>query len=172
MRPTPSKASRAITERPGALRDALPARRQSSFFAPADAELARGLRQMLPVMAEWGDDRSAQDRRQRWLRVIVTQTQQFVRNTEDTLARPQLLELYRLASALLDDHPRGYAERVGEQEPAPLVLGTVRVHGRDLEQHEPEVELRIEAPYSLTLIPRDGLPPSLWPRHWPREESP
>lgn len=165
-------AAADVVARPSSVESALPERRRATFFRDADQELARLLRQMLPVMAEWGDDRAARDRRQRWLRVIVGQSQQFVRETETTLARPQLLELYRLASKLLDDHPRGYAERVGEEEPAPIVLGTVRVERRDLDKHEPTVELQMQAPYSLTLIPRDDLAPVEWPRRWPAEAGP
>ncbi len=167
-----ASAASNVTSRPAKVTDALPTRRQPAFFAHADAELARLLRQMLPVMAEWGEDRASQDRRQRWLRVIVAAAQDFLRDTEDTLARPQLLELYRLASKLLDDHPRGYAERVGEEEPAPLVLGTVRVERRTLDDAEPVVELQMRAPYSLTLIPRDELAASQWPQRWPKEQAP
>jgi hypothetical protein len=161
-----TEAAEGIVERPGTVLEAVPSNRRPTFFRHADEELARVLRQMLPVMAEWGDSSSARERRQRWLRVIVDHAQSFVRESDETLARPQLVELYRLASALLEDHPRGYAERVGEQEPAPLVLGTVRLERRDLEQFEPRLSVELPTPYSLTIIPRDELPMSDWPTRW------
>jgi len=160
------KRVREVIRRPDAVLEALPATRRPTFFAHADAELARILRQMLPVMAEWGDDERARDRRERWLKVIVYESQEFMRQSEDTLAAPQLVELYRLASGLLADHPRGYAERVGEEEPAPLVLGTVRVEGRDLERHEPFATLRLPQPFSLTLVPRGDARPAEWAFFW------
>lgn len=158
-----------LGRRPSAVIDAVGPNRSATFFADADTELARVLRQMLPVMVEWGDDGNAQERRQRWLETIVSYSQEFVRNTQNTLARPQLVELYRLASALLEEHPRGYAERVGEEDAAPLVLGTVRVEGRDLREFEPAIELDVPTPYSLTIIPRPSVPMERWPTRWPVE---
>lgn len=163
-----NEALAKLTERPSAVTGALPERRQPQFFANADAQLATVLRQLLPAMAEWGDDATARNRRQRWLRHIVHHAQQFIRHTSNTVARPQLVELYRLASGLLEDHPRGYAERVGEGEPAPMLLGTVRVEGRDLAEFEPLFEVVVPVPYSLLLVPRDGVAMTQWPSRWPK----
>ena len=165
-------AANLITHRDQKLNDALPARRRPRFFERADEELARLLRQMLPAMAEWGDGGPARQRRQRWLRAVVEVAQEFVRDTRESLARPQLTELYRLASQLLDDHPRGYAERVGEEGPPPLILGTVRVARADLADAEPEISLEMSAPYSLTLIPRDEVPLTQWAIRWPARDTP
>lgn len=165
------EAADQIVERPGQVLEAVPTNRRPTFFRNADEELARVLRQMLPVMADWGDSRDARDRRQRWLRVIVDHAQSFVRESDETLARPQLVELYRLASALLEDHPRGYAERVGEQKPAPLVLGTVRLERRDLQRFEPRLSVELPTPYSLTIIPRDERPIADWPTRWRAAEE-
>ena len=159
-----------VIQRPEAVLNAVPQTRRATFFAHADAELARILRQMLPVMAEWGDAPAVQTRRGRWLKIIVEETQGFLRRSEETLARPQLLELYRLASGLLADHPRGYAERVGAENLAPLVLGTVRVERGDLARFEPRATVALPEPFSLTLLPDPSLPPQQWPNFWPRKD--
>lgn len=158
---------REITERPKSLLEAIPAGRRAEFFAPADSALARVLRQMLPMMAEWGETAPAEKRRRKWLEIIVEQTQTFLRQTDESIARSTLEEMYQMASALLEDHPRGYAERVGDEPPAPLVLGTVRVGAGKLERFEPSIRVRCPEPYSLTLIPRDDRPPSEWTFRWP-----
>ncbi|MBA2664035.1 MAG: hypothetical protein H0U74_17225 [Bradymonadaceae bacterium] len=160
-----------ITARPDKLLDVVPQHRRSSFFAHADAELARALRLMLPVMAEWGETPRARVRRQKWLRIIVAQTQGFLRETNESLARPALVELYRLASAMLDDHPRGYAERVGATDAAPLVLGTVQLNARQLAQFEPPIEPTLSPVFSLALVPRDEVQPANWPSFFTEPES-
>ena len=160
-----------MTERPESLLEAIPARRRARFFAPADSALARVLREMLPMMAEWGESAPAEKRRGRWLEIIVDQTQQFLRETDESIARSTLEEMYRLASALLEDHPRGYAERVGDEAPAPLVLGTVRVGAGELGEYEPTIDVRFREPYSLTMIPRDDRPISEWTFRWPPDEE-
>ncbi len=160
-----------LVARPEKVLEAVPAARRSTFFAAADGELARILRQMLPVMAEWGDDRPAQERRERWLKIIVARAQTFLRETTDSLARPQLTELYRLASGLLQEHPRGYAERVGQEAPAPLVLGTVRVQRGDLDRWEPTLGVDLPEPFSLTLLPDPELSADRWPFFWDVEED-
>ncbi|MEC9398403.1 MAG: hypothetical protein VX475_12315, partial [Myxococcota bacterium] len=127
-----------VVERPPELVEALGYNRRATFFASADAQLARVFREMLPVMAEWGDAPKAQALRKKWLEVIVKTSQEFVRQTPGSLARPALVELYRIASSLLEaTDPRAYPERVGQDNPAPLVLGTVRVTDRDLDPYEP-----------------------------------
>lgn len=161
-----------IVARPNHLLEVVPAHRQSAFFAHGDTELARVLRMMLPVMAEWGESSSAHQRRQKWLEIIVGQSQDFLRSTRESLARPALIEMYRLASAMLADHPRGYAERVGQVSETPLILGTVRLTGRDLAEHEPDIIPSLRPPYSLTLLPRDDRPASQWTFSWPEEDSP
>lgn len=156
-----------ITLRSPQLLQAIPARRRAAFFARADAQLARVFRQMLPVMAEWGESTSAQALRQKWLNVIIERAQTFVREVPKSLARPSLIELYRIASAMLaDDRARAYPERVGSQEPTPLVLGTVRVESRDLSPFEPDGELRARIMRSLTLLPEDDQPLDNWRPSW------
>jgi hypothetical protein len=165
--------AREIVRRDAQVEEAVGALRSPGFFAGADAELARLLRQMLPVMAEWGEGPGAEARRQRWLKVIVEMAQRFVRETPETLARPSLVELYRLASAMLEvEQARAYPERVGQLGPGPLVLGTVRVEDRDLEAFEPDVA-SVEAPlmWSLTLVPQDGVGVEAWPMFWAEAEQ-
>ena len=117
-----------VVARPPQLVEALPVSRQGAFFAEADAQLAGVLRQMLPAMAEWGDGAQARELRQRWLELVVRRAQRFIRQRPGSLARPQLVELYRIASSMLEEGAaRAYPERVGRSESAPLVLGTVRV---------------------------------------------
>jgi hypothetical protein len=163
---------RKITARPEHLLEVVPTHRQSSFFAHADTELARVLRMMLPVMAEWGESAQAHARRQRWLEIIVGRAQDFLRTTRESLARPALIELYRLASAMLADHPRGYAERVGQVAEVPLILGTVLLTGRDLLPYEPDILPSLRPPYSLTLLPRLNKSPDTWPFAWTDEVQP
>lgn len=159
---------RRIATRPEALTASIAARRQPAFFAAADAQLADVLRQMLPIMAEWGEGARAEALRQRWLKVIVEEAQLFVRQTPRSLARPALIELYRIASALLDaEAARAYPERVGQPNAAPLILGTVRVQDRDLDPFEPSgLTVRIPTPFSLTLLPDDVAPLATWRSFW------
>lgn len=156
-----------ITKRPAQVVEAVGERRQATFFAGADAQLAKVFRQMLPAMAEWGDGPQAKAARQRWLKLMMEQTQRFVRAVPSSLARPELIELYRLASAMLEqDDPRAYPERVGATEPAPLVLGTVRVEDRDLAPYEPSGSFEGMMMSSLTLLPRDREPLTRWQPFW------
>lgn len=158
----------AIAARPGDLLGAIPASGRPGFFSGADAQLADVLRQTLPVMAEWGDGPSATRRRQRWLELVIATAQRFVRDTPGSVARPQLIELYRIASSMLaEGHARAYPERVGQPGPGLLVLGTVRVEGRDLDPFEPREPLHYTKVFSLTLIPRDVAPMEQWERFWP-----
>ena len=156
-----------VVERPPELVEALGYNRRATFFASADAQLARVFREMLPVMAEWGDAPKAQALRKKWLEVIVKTSQEFVRQTPGSLARPALVELYRIASSLLEaTDPRAYPERVGQDNPAPLVLGTVRVTDRDLDPYEPSYLIQFGWSYSLTLIPRDSVGLAKWEPWW------
>jgi len=160
-----------IARRPETLLEAIPERRRASFFAHTDAELARILRQLLPMMAEWGDTAAGRERRKRWLEIVVEQTQDFLRNTDASVARSELLELYRVASGLLENHPRGYAERVGTSDEMPLVLGTVRVQKPNLDRHEPVIWATFPEPYLLTPVPQDDEPPTSWALEWPDDEE-
>ncbi|MEM1348110.1 MAG: hypothetical protein AAGI01_06120 [Myxococcota bacterium] len=158
---------RDIVRRPKGVVSAIPAWRRPLFFEAADQELAAVLRQMLPVMAEWGDGEEATALRQAWLRVVIKEAQEFVRNAPESVARPQLIELYRLSSALLEeDSARAYPERVGAARPAPLVLGTVRVAERDLSPFEPSGAPSSPEVFSLTMVPRDAQPLDMWPEFW------
>ncbi len=163
-----SEALARVVARPAQLLSAVPAARQPAFFAGADAQLARVLRQMLPIMAEWGEGAQASARRQRWLGILITHAQQFVRASPESLARPSLVELYRIASAMLDeDQPRAYPERVGQGGPTPLVLGTVRVEDRDLAPYEPtSMTFKVPQLPSLTLVPRDVVGVGQWAPRW------
>jgi hypothetical protein len=160
-----------LIERPDSLLEAIPAHRRAEFFAPADSALADVFRRMLPAMAEWGDSEAARARRRRWLEVIVDETQAFLRETDESMVRSRLVEMYRMASSLLEDDPRGYAERVGSEESAPLVLGTVEVGPGRLGPHEPVFRVRFAEPYSLAVIPRDDRAAPEWPRRWPNDKE-
>lgn len=152
-----------VVERPATLVEAIGAGRRGSFFVNADEQLARVFREMLPVMAEWGDGAQAEKLRQKWLNVITLRAQSFLQNSPESLARPALVELYRIASSMLEaSSPRAYPERVGALEPSPLVLGTVRVGDRELDAFEPAIETFHEAVPSLTLIPQDDVPIAAW----------
>jgi len=156
-----------IVRRPKKVVAAIPEWRRPVFFQAADQELAAVLRQMLPVMAEWGDTEKAVALRQTWLELIITEAQEFVRNTPESVARPQLIELYRLSSALLEeDAARAYPERVGSEQPVPLVLGTVRVSERDLSPFEPSGAPSTPEVFSLTMVPRDAESLDAWPEFW------
>ena len=158
-----STALDAVVERPADLVEAIGVGRRGSFFINADEQLARVFREMLPVMAEWGDGPQAVALRQKWLEVITLRAQSFLQNSPETLARPALVELYRIASGMLEsDSPRAYPERVGALEPEPLVLGTVKVGERDLDRFEPFIRTYHEPVASLTLIPRDDVPVADW----------
>lgn len=160
-----------ITARSDALLEAIPEPRRPQFFAAADVELARVFRMMLPAMAEWGESTPAANKRQKWLQTIVTQTQDLLRTSPESTARPALLELYRIASAMLETHPRGYTENIGDLEPTPLVLGTVHLSERELTQFEPVIEPIFTPPFSLTLIPRDNIAPANWPNTFAPDNS-
>ena len=150
-----------LIDRPDGLREAIPRNRRAAFFAHRDTELARVLRATLPLMAEWGDHDEARARRQAWLESIVDHTQTFLRRAPESAVSDELSELYRLAGQLLDDHPRGYAERIGTEEPSAsaLVLGTVDMPPTPPLDEAPEPTLRWPAISSLLLIPRGGVPP-------------
>ena len=152
-----------VVARPADLVEAVGVGRRGSFFVNADEQLARVFREMLPVMAEWGDGAQAKALRQKWLKVITLRAQSFLQNSPESLARPALVELYRIASSMLeDDEPRAYPERVGAVDPAPLVLGTVRVGERELDAFEPGIRTYHEQVPSLTLVPRDDVPTGEW----------
>ncbi len=162
---------RAMTRRNPNVVEALGDGRQAEFFAHADRTFARLMGQMLPAMAEWGDDARAERRRQRWLEITIDETQRFLRNAERSEVHPELTELYGLASKLLEQHPRGYAARVGSKEPTPLVLGTVYVGQGDLIAHEPSVVPSLPEPYLLALVPRTHLPAESWSFGWADERE-
>lgn len=143
------------------LQEVIPRNRRAAFFAHRDAELARVLRSMLPMMAEWGDDEPARRLRQVWLEVIVERTQQFLRHAPDTAVSDDLVELYRLSGRLLEDHPRGYAERVGSdgEVDSALVLGTVEVPPSPPLEKAPVPRITWSPITSLLAIPEAELPP-------------
>jgi hypothetical protein len=161
----------AMTRRDPQLVEALGESRRAAFFSDADQAFARLMGTMLPAMAEWGDGRSAKKRRQRWLGIVVDETQRFLRSVDRSRVRPDLNRLYILASKLLREHPRGYAARVGAAEPTPLVLGTVQVAPADLAAHERRVEPSIEPAYFLSLIPRETVAPARWSFGWPDQSG-
>ena len=143
------------------LHRAIPARRRASFFSYQDNELARVLRTMIPIMAEWGDDPTARAQRQRWLVAITETTQAFLRRAPETAVSDTLTDLYHLAGQLLEEHPRGYAERVGAEfdDSAPLILGTVQMAPVPPLDRAPQPRLRWAPVYSLLMIPQGDLPP-------------
>ena len=151
----------ALIDRPDELLQAVPRSRRAAFFAHRDAELARVLRATLPLMAEWGDGPGIEATRQLWLEVIVDQTQNFLRNVPESVVSNELVELYELAGQLLEDHPRGYAERVGRQEStaSALVLGTVDMPPAPPLEDAPRPRIRWAPVSSLLLIPRGTVPP-------------
>ncbi len=163
------KQVHAMTRRNPELVAALGPTDQATFFAGADRAFARLMGKMLPAMAEWGDGAAARHRRQRWLAIIVDETQRFLRSVDRSQVRPDLIELYGIASKLLADHPRGYAARVGQTKPGPLVLGTVEVARAELADKEPRVEPSMPAPYFLSLVPQGDAPAARWRFGWPSD---
>jgi hypothetical protein len=164
---------RRVTRRDPKLLEAIPRSRQARFFEHADRELARILAQTMPMMAEWGDEPAAKASRREWLELLVDEIQLFLRTAEETSARSQLVELYRLAGELLADHPRGYAERVGRQNGDPVLLGTVRVQAPEFENKLDFTPARYDFPRFFAPVPRDS-PVSGWNHRWDafdREES-
>lgn len=157
---------RKITRRDPELLEALPASRQARFFEHADRELARIIAQTLPMMAEWGDDEGSRESRRAWLTLMVEEIQRFLRTAEETSARSQLVELYRLAGRLLADHPRGYAERVGRDDSDDLILGTVQVEPGELESKAFLAKSLIPISDFVAPIPRDA-PVNEWDGRWP-----
>ncbi|TXD39075.1 hypothetical protein FRC98_01330 [Lujinxingia vulgaris] len=167
-------ALRLIAPRPDAIMEVIPAGRRATFFAEADAQLARVLRAALPLMAEWGDTPADQARRQRWLSLMIEELQRFMRTTPDSAVGDELQELYHLAGELLDDHPRGYAERVGRDEATALILGTVHVPPAYLALDAPNPRMSWPSVRSLLIVPRDQGQLSTWPTgfDFERDERP
>ncbi len=157
---------RQITKRDPNILDAIPKSRRAKFFEHADRELARILAQTMPMMAEWGDDPAARTSRRDWLKLLVEEIQLFLRNADETSARSQLIELYRLASELLSDHPRGYAERVGRENGDPILLGTVRVEAPPMGSDLQFTSGRYSFPRFFAPIP-DDKPVGEWGTEWP-----
>lgn len=156
-----------IANRDSKVLSAIPTNRRATFFAGPDEEFSRILRMTLPLMVEWGDAQPSLKRRQLWLTAIVEEAQAFLRQAEESMARPQLVELYRVASALLAEHPRGYAERIGAQSEM-LIIGTVVVEERSLKAYEPEIRVVLPSPYTVALLPEDTRPAEQWEPRWPR----
>ncbi|TXD36880.1 hypothetical protein FRC96_09180 [Lujinxingia vulgaris] len=156
-------ALRLIAPRPDAIMEVIPARRRATFFAEADAQLARVLRAALPLMAEWGDSPADQARRQRWLSLMIEELQRFMRTTPDSAIGEELEELYHLAGELLEDHPRGYAERVGRDEATALILGTVHLPPAYLALDAPNPRMSWPSVRSLLIVPRDQGALNAWP---------
>lgn len=149
----------AISRRPETLQAAIPRQRQARFFAHQDIELSRVLRTMLPLMAEWGDDAAARSLREQWLTRIVEHIQRFLRDAPESAVSDDLTELYTLASQLLEDHPRGYASRVGDgSSRAALVLGTVSVATMPPVEDTPAPRLTWGPLPSLLRFPLDPIP--------------
>ena len=166
------QAIKAMTERQESLKEALGRQRQATFFASADAQLATVFRTMLPLIAQWGESPGAVALRQKWIESITSKVSAFVKQTPESLARPVLTELYRLASAMLQaGTPRAYPEQVGQTEPLPLVLGVVKVSDRDLDPYEPVVSIFMPQIDSMTLVPEDRPLPAWLPR-WRRPLDP
>lgn len=164
-----SRHVRTVAARDPEVLKAVPRGRRAGFYAASDSELARILRQMLPAMAEWGDTAGARELRQSWLKVIVDESQRFLRENDETRIRRELIDLYRTASALLEEHPRGYVERVGKLDAAPLVLGTVNLAASPPNAAEPPIEVELSKIWSIAVLPADG-DPTTWSVGWPRED--
>lgn len=161
-----------IVTRSDAVRRAVGRAREADFFRPQDRALTLLLAEALPRIAEWGDDASGRARRTRWLTRILDHIQGFLRETPGSLERQPLLELYRVASAMLRDAPRGYPEHVARTGAPPLVLG--QVHLPWPEPAGPAFMPRITPPEGLAVLPR-GEAPEVWSLAWPdggREDSP
>ncbi|MFW5966812.1 MAG: hypothetical protein ACOCV2_04795 [Persicimonas sp.] len=136
--------------------------RAADFYADADKTFSRLMTRMLPTMAEWDETPAEKQRRQRWLQIAVDEVQRFLRAVDESSVESDLVDLYRLASELLEEHPRGYASRVGDKQATPLVLGTVQVGRGELIDEEPSVAPRIDQPRLLTLVPRPDRPAPQW----------
>ncbi|RAL24702.1 hypothetical protein DL240_00390 [Lujinxingia litoralis] len=160
---------RQVTPRPEAVVEVIPAHRRASFFARADAQLARVLRAALPLMAEWGDSPGDRTRRQRWLTLMTEELQRFIRSAPESAVGDELQELYHLAGELLEAHPRGYAERVGREEATALILGTVHVPPAHLAHNAPIPRLSWPPVHSLMIIPRDHGELLSWPTRFDLE---
>lgn len=152
---------RAMTRRNQNVDEALD-ERAADFYADADRTFSRLLTQVLPTMAEWDRTPADRRRRQRWLEITVDELQRFLRRVDDSNIESDLVELYRLASELLDEHPRGYASRVGKEESSPLILGTVEVGQSELLEEEPEIAPSHRQPDLLAPVPRPNKPAASW----------
>lgn len=167
----------AIATRPNWANELIPRSRRAAFFAPQDRELAKVLRAILPLMAEWGDDDQAQALRQPWLELVVEKTQNFLRWAPESIVSDDLSDLYTLASELLKQSARGYAAQIGAEglPTSALILGTVGLPGLPPLSKAPSPRLRWRPLPSLLLIPADGIPPTEFISHIPsmnREEHP
>lgn len=151
-----------IVARPKRLITALPRGRRASFFGGADEALTQLFVQLMPRMAEWGEGANARARRRRWLTVVVLEVQNFLRETDETHARDDLIAMYRLASALLSAHSRNYVEAVGQKRQRAMVLGDVKVENRDLATFEPLLRVDFVTLYLLAPIPLGNAAPSAW----------
>lgn len=153
--PTFERHITSLSTRHDGLSELIPSNRHGTFFTNQDRALAQVLRAMLPIMAEWGDGLQARDNRRLWLEKIVLHTQLFLRNAPDSMVSEPLTQLYELASQLLEDHPRGYAQRVGrnESEASPLILGTVSLPSFVSLDEAPTPQLRWPPIDSLLMIP-------------------
>ncbi len=167
--PTFTAAIERIVARPEAVRSAVGRRREAAFFREHDRALARLLGEALPRIAEWGDTPAARARAQRWLGRIVAHIQGFLRATPGSLEREPLLALYRVASAMLRDAPRGYPEHVARADAPPLVLGQVSLPWP--EPAPPALAPRLTPAYAFALLPR-GERPEAWLLPWPSSEEP
>jgi hypothetical protein len=153
-----------IVARPEAVRSAVGRRREAAFFREHDRALALLLGEALPRIADWGDAPAARARAQRWLGRIVVHIQGFLRATPGSLEREPLLALYRVASAMLRDAPRGYPEHVARADAPPLVLGQVSLPWP--EPPPPVLAPRLTPPYAFALLPREERPDG-WLLAWP-----
>ena len=156
-----------MVSRPEALRRSVGRRRQAAFFREHDRALTALLSEALPRMVEWGDSAAALERRQRWLTRLALLVQDFLRTTPSTQERVPLLELYRSASAMLRDTPRGYAENVA-QPSASLVLGQVQLDWPE----PPAAATAFEwiPTYAFALLPRSSSPRD-WTFAWALHEG-
>lgn len=157
-----------IVARPEAVRSAVGRRREAAFFREHDRALALLLGEALPRIADWGDAPAARARAQRWLGRIVEHIQGFLRATPGSLEREPLLALYRIASAMLRDAPRGYPEHVARADAPPLVLG--QVHLPWPEPPPPVLAPRLTPPHAFALLPRDERPEA-WLLAWPTDAA-
>jgi len=164
-----SKAIRQISGLGSASLKAIPRGRRGRFFKERDQALTSLLQRLLPVVAEWPMGRA----RTAWLELMLSEIQLFLRTRPESRSRTELTALYRAGKGMLDLRSRlAYAETIGKKEPTSLVLGQVRVQANNVSPFEPrDVTLRLQRPWSLTLLPTGPLSPLKWSLQWSNTRS-